>query len=118
MFSCGAWLMTRPYPIKYAQLLPITLMRFLEVAATAWEIAIKKAIGKLEAPDDLPEAIKALRFEPMPINISHAIKAGSLPRYHNDPFDRMIIAQSILEGLMVVTRDSRFFSYNILILPS
>lgn len=85
-------------------------------AASAWEIAIKKAVGKLEAPDDLQAAITASRFEPMPITFAHAMKAGALPRYHNDPFDRMLVAQSILEGLMLVTRDSRIPAYGIPIL--
>ena len=87
-------------------------------AASAWEIAIKKAVGKLEAPDDLQDAITASRFEPMPITIAHAMKAGALPRYHDDPFDRMLVAQSILEGLMLVTRDSRIPAYGIPILPA
>lgn len=87
-------------------------------AASAWEIAIKKAVGKLEAPDNLQDAITASRFEPMPITITHAMKAGALPKYHDDPFDRMLVAPSILEGLMLVTRDSRIPAYGIPILPA
>lgn len=65
-------------------------------AATVWEIAIKKAIGKLDSPDNLPEVLIACRFEVLPINIFHALQAGSLPRHHDDPFDRMLIAQAML----------------------
>ena len=86
-------------------------------AASAWEISIKKAAGKLEAPNDLPEAIAACRFEPLSISIYHAMKAGSLPRHHEDPFDRMLVAQSILESLTLVTRDARISAYGISILP-
>lgn len=87
-------------------------------AASGWEIAIKKAIGKLEAPDDLPEAILTCRFEPLSITLAHAMKAGSLSRHHDDPFDRMLIAQSILEGCTLVTRDRRMNAYGIPILPA
>jgi PIN domain nuclease of toxin-antitoxin system len=85
-------------------------------AASGWEIAIKKAIDKLEAPDDLLEAISICRFEPLSITFTHAMKAGSLPRHHDDPFDRMLIAQSILEGCILVTRDHRIKAYGISLL--
>jgi PIN domain nuclease of toxin-antitoxin system len=87
-------------------------------AASGWEIAIKAAIGKLEAPDDLPKAIATCRFEPLSMTLAHAMKAGSLPRHHDDPFDRMLIAQSILEGCTLVTRDHRMNAYGIPILPA
>lgn len=87
-------------------------------AASGWEIAIKQAIGKLEAPEDLPEAIALCRFEPIPITLAHAMKAGFLPRHHDDPFDRMLVAQSMLEGCTLVTRDSRINAYGISILPA
>jgi PIN domain nuclease of toxin-antitoxin system len=86
--------------------------------ASGWEIAIKKAIGKLEAPDDLLEAILACRFEPLPINFAHAMKAGSLPRHHDDPFDRMLIAQSIIEGCTLVTRDRQIKAYDVPLLAA
>jgi PIN domain nuclease of toxin-antitoxin system len=85
-------------------------------AASGWEIAIKAAIGKLEAPDDLPKAIAICRFEPLSMTLAHAMKAGSLPRHHDDLFDRMLIAQSILEGCTLVTRDRRMNAYDIPIL--
>jgi PIN domain nuclease of toxin-antitoxin system len=87
-------------------------------AVTGWEIAIKKAIGTLEAPDDLLEAIAVCRFEPLSITFTHAMKAGSLPRHHDDPFDRMLIAQSMLEGCTLVTHDRRMNAYGISILQA
>lgn len=84
--------------------------------ATAWEIAIKKALGKLTSPDNLPEVLVACRFEVLPITLSHALQAGALPRYHDDPFDRMLVAQAMLEGLTFVTGDSRIPAYGISIL--
>ena len=85
-------------------------------AATVWEIAIKKAIGKLDSPDNLPEVLIACRFEVLPINIFHALQAGALPRHHDDPFDRMLVAQAMLEDLTFATRDSKISAYGVSIL--
>ena len=74
-------------------------------AAVAWEIAIKKALGKLDAPDDLQDVMAAERFQPLPITIPHALAIAALPAIHQDPFDRIQIAQAKLENLTLVTRD-------------
>ena len=87
-------------------------------AASAWEISIKKALGKLAAPDDLEDQIYEGGFNALPISIAHAIAAGQLPRHHEDPFDRMLIAQAFAEGLTVVTRDKRFEDYGVALLPA
>jgi PIN domain nuclease of toxin-antitoxin system len=87
-------------------------------AASAWEIAIKKALGKLEAPDDLSNAIAVCRFKTLPVTVTHAMHAGALPKHHNDPFDRMLVAQSILEDLMLVTRDARIVAYEVSVMPA
>ncbi|HEY3631692.1 MAG TPA: type II toxin-antitoxin system VapC family toxin [Jatrophihabitantaceae bacterium] len=86
-------------------------------AASAWEIAIKRGQGKLEAPDDLADVITGEGFEALPITFEHAREAGALPRHHRDPFDRMLIAQARLERLTVVTVDSRFAKYDVELLP-
>lgn len=86
-------------------------------AASGWEIAIKKAAGRLEAPDDLVEAIEASDFDAVSISPAHALAAGALPAYHADPFDRMIIAQARAEALTVVTADRRFSAYDVALLP-
>jgi PIN domain nuclease of toxin-antitoxin system len=82
-------------------------------AASAWEISIKKALGKLAAPDDLEQQVQTGGFVPLPISIAHGIAAGQLPRHHEDPFDRMLIAQAVAEGLTIVTRDKRFDDYGV-----
>jgi PIN domain nuclease of toxin-antitoxin system len=87
-------------------------------AASAWEISIKKTLGKLLAPDDLEQQIRAGGFVGMPISITHAVAAGALARHHEDPFDRMLIAQAFAEGLTVVTRDERFNDYGVALLPA
>jgi PIN domain nuclease of toxin-antitoxin system len=80
-------------------------------AAVAWEIAIKKSLGKLEAPDDLEEMIAANRFSPLPVTIPHALGVMSLPDHHRDPFDRILIAQALHEGFRLVTRDQEIAKY-------
>jgi PIN domain nuclease of toxin-antitoxin system len=87
-------------------------------AASAWEISIKKALGKLSAPDDLEQQAEESGFSPLPITIAHALAAGRLPRHHDDPFDRMLIAQAFAEGLTIVTHDKRFADYNAPTLPA
>jgi PIN domain nuclease of toxin-antitoxin system len=87
-------------------------------AASAWEISIKKALGKLAAPDDLEQQVEAGGFVPLPISIAHGTAAGQLPHHHDDPFDRMLIAQAFAEGLTIVTRDKRFDDYGVAVLPA
>lgn len=88
-------------------------------AATVWEIAIKQALGKLEvASPDLVEEISANGFVELPITSRHALRAGGLPRHHDDPFDRMLVAQAAAEGLTLVSRDRSFAAYGVPILPA
>ncbi|MGH9125204.1 MAG: type II toxin-antitoxin system VapC family toxin [Acidimicrobiales bacterium] len=86
-------------------------------SASAWEIAIKKATGRLDTPDDLLEALDANEFATLPITIVHALAAGALPAHHSDPFDRMLIAQSRVEQLVLVSIDTRFRLYDVDLLP-
>ena len=87
-------------------------------AASAWEISIKKALGKLAAPDDLEQQVEEGGFVALPISLAHAVAAGRLPRHHDDPFDRMLIAQAIAEGLTIVTRGKRFDAYGAALLTA
>jgi len=82
-------------------------------AASVWEMSIKKAMGKLNVPDNLDEEIKLHRFTPLDINAEHAELAGQLPDIHKDPFDRMLIAQSIIEKLTLVSRDKLIANYKV-----
>jgi PIN domain nuclease of toxin-antitoxin system len=85
-------------------------------AATAWEIAIKKALGKLKAPDNYLEALARYRFTPLDITSEHALAAEHLPPHHGDPFDRFLVAQAILEKLTIVTHDERISAYSAAVL--
>lgn len=80
-------------------------------AAVAWEIAIKKALGKLDAPDNLEEVMVANRFLPMPVTIAHALGVLALPHHHHDPFDRLLVAQALQENLTFSSRDPHVSSY-------
>lgn len=82
-------------------------------AVTGWEIGIKKARGRLVAPDNLAAVVEEKRFEHLSLTFAHAERAAALPPHHRDPFDRMLIAQAQAEGLVLVTRDSRLADYEV-----
>lgn len=87
-------------------------------AATIWELSIKAALGKLDLGGaDLLQEIQENDFLELPMTGRHALAAAALPRHHDDPFDRMLIAQGRMEGLTIVTRDSAFRAYGAAILP-
>src|SRR5215210_4290589 len=78
-------------------------------AASAWEIAIKHALGKLRLPElpvaYVPARVTALGVQPLPIELQHALHVATLPAHHRDPFDRLLIAQAQLEDLPILTAD-------------
>lgn len=83
-------------------------------AVTVWEVEIKRALGRLDAGfADLVAEIEANRFAELPVGARHAEWAARLPRHHDDPFDRMLIAQAQVEGLVCVTRDPAFQAYGV-----
>jgi PIN domain nuclease of toxin-antitoxin system len=82
-------------------------------AATVWEIAIKRATGKLRFDRPIVTAVRALGFEILPVAGAHAEHAGGLPPHHNDPFDRLIVAQAYLEGMVLGTQDRRMLPYGV-----
>ena len=93
--------------------------RIIVSVVSVWEIAIKKALGKLEAPDNLKEMIADAEFELMPIDYEHAWQVKDLPPHHRDPFDRLLVSQATTENLTLVTRDSYLeVYYNVPILEA
>lgn len=80
-------------------------------AASGWEISIKKALGKLDAPDNLDAVVEDEGFAHLPITFYHAEQAGLLPPHHRDPFDRILLAQAQAEGLVLVTDDHMIRKY-------
>lgn len=82
-------------------------------SVSIWEISIKQALGKLIAPPDLLETVKSAGCLPLSISWLHANRAGALPAHHADPFDRLLIAQSQLESIPMITVDKVFAAYDV-----
>ena len=86
-------------------------------SASAWEISTKHRLGKLpeaeEIVRDFVDLLRQAQMIPLSVSIEHALKAGELPAHHRDPFDRMLIAQSMIEEMPIVTRDLAFAAYEL-----
>ncbi len=91
-------------------------------AASAWEIVIKHALGKLRLPEPpeqyVPSRMIALHTMPLPIEQVHALGAGALPAHHRDPFDRLLVAQARIERLPIMTADAVFDRYDVRVIKA
>lgn len=91
-------------------------------AVSSWEIAIKYELGKLPLPEPpnvyVPARITATGVTPLRVEHSHALTVSALPRHHRDPFDRLLIAQAVLEKVPIVTSDSAFDPYDVTVLSA
>jgi PIN domain nuclease of toxin-antitoxin system len=85
---------------------------------TPWELGIKRAMGKLDFPDDLVGAMVAEGFDVLPVLPAHAQLAPKLPPHHRDPFDRMLVAQANVEGLVLVSADRALRPYDVELLDA
>lgn len=109
------WCDRQPRSIKPALLAMLQDSRnevFVSVASV-WEIAIKRGRGKLNFPAPIAETVARLGFDLLPISGAHAEHAGGLPRHPGDPFDRLIVAQAYLEGLVLATSDRALGRYGV-----
>ena len=121
LIDTHAWLWLQSDPER----LPPSVLDMLEdlgndvfvSAASAWEIAVKHQSGRLRLPDPpltyVPRRMVDSGCKPLSIEHAHALRAGQLPRHHRDPFDRVMIAQSQILDLPVVTRDPAFSLYDV-----
>ncbi len=82
-------------------------------AATAWEVAIKSALGKIVVRGTVADAIGDYGFSALPITIDHADAVRALPAVHKDPFDRLLVVQAQMEDLAMVTHDPAFRRYGV-----
>jgi PIN domain nuclease of toxin-antitoxin system len=86
-------------------------------AVSAWEIATKVRLGRLpgalELAQDFVGHLQREGFQELPITVDHAIRAGLLPGSHQDPFDRMLVAQSLAENVSIVSNDEKFDAYHV-----
>ncbi|HKY55500.1 MAG TPA: type II toxin-antitoxin system VapC family toxin [Anaerolineales bacterium] len=89
---------------------------FLSVASV-WEISIKTAKGKLILPEVpahyILSRIGLYRFQPLPVHVSHAVRVYDLPRHHDDPFDRLLVAQSQVESIPLISTDAEIRKYEV-----
>ncbi len=82
-------------------------------AISVWEVEIKRALGKLDAPEGFAALCIERGFDALDITFRHAEVASALPPHHSDPFDRMLIAQAIAEDLELVTKDRAMSAYDV-----
>ena len=86
-------------------------------AASAWELAIKAALGKIELPEPVetyvPTRMARQGITALPITHAHALRVSTLPQHHRDPFDRLLIAQALVERLPILTADAAFDRYGV-----
>jgi PIN domain nuclease of toxin-antitoxin system len=89
-------------------------------AASGWEIAIKASLGKLKLPDDLQgfvsEQLRINAIHVLPIQMAHALHVYTLPGHHRDPFDRLLVAQSQLEQIPILTDDPQIAQYSVTVI--
>lgn len=110
------WAVTQPDRLaprlRDAILSPRTVV--LVSAASAWEIAIKQALGRLSFPLERFDAVmEETGFAQLVMTAAHAIEAGGLPRHHADPFDRMLVAQARLDDLLLASDDPLVAAYDV-----
>ena len=118
------WMQAEPERIGPAALTEISNERnalFLS-AASSWEIAIKARIGRLHLPETppvyVPDRMRASAVDGLAIEHQHALDVAMLDDHHRDPFDRIIICQSTIEGMPVITSDATFGRYDIDVLDA
>lgn len=91
-------------------------------AASAWEIAIKYALGRLQLPETpseyVPRLMRRTGTTPLPVQHRHALHVASLPLHHHDPFDRLLVAQAQLENVPIVTADPTLAAYHVKVIPA
>lgn len=119
---CWLWWLLEPEKLSKIAIDTISSRQnelYLSVASI-WEMGIKFKLGKLNLPVSpevlIPQQMEIDNIFPLLISVDHAITASTLPLYHKDPFDRMLIGQSQLESIKILTNDSVFSSYDVDIL--
>lgn len=87
-------------------------------AASTWELGLKMALGKLRLPADYTTQLLQQGLDELPVRVVHTVRAAQLPLLHNDPFDRLLIAQALVESLVLVTTDRQIVRYDVPVLDA
>jgi PIN domain nuclease of toxin-antitoxin system len=117
--GCWLWSLSEPEKLndRARDLLSAPANFVYLSAASSWEIAIKAAIGKLNLPEPadrfVPRRIASMGIRPLAIEHAHALRVCRLPPHHRDPFDRILIAQALMEKLTILTADRTFAAYKV-----
>ncbi|HVR28041.1 MAG TPA: type II toxin-antitoxin system VapC family toxin [Thermoanaerobaculia bacterium] len=121
---CWLWMQVAPerFGPESLELLRSLDNELLFSAASAWEIAIKHALGKLDLPQPpasyVPRRMRTSGVTPLPVYHHHALRVAELPDHHRDPFDRLLVAQAQIESVPLLTADPRFAAYDVEILAA
>ena len=120
LLDTHVWLWLQHSPERLGPALPAVAdpdNELLFSAASSWEIAIKYALGMLALPEPptsyVPDRIASSGVVPLAVQHSHALAVAALPLHHQDPFDRLLVAQAISEGASIVTSDEVFGAYDV-----
>ena len=121
LLDTQAWLWMQAAPERFNDealgLVEDAAVTLLFSSASSWEIAIKWSLGKLKLPeppeDYVPSRLRSSGVTPLPVEHSHALRVASLEQHHRDPFDRLLVAQSLVERVPILTADPLFARYPI-----
>jgi PIN domain nuclease of toxin-antitoxin system len=121
LLDTHVWLVLQTQPSRLCDdirsLLADPTSRLLLSTASAWEVAIKYALGKLPLPEPperyVPSRLRRDGVDPLPVGLSHALHVATLPGHHADPVDRLLVAQAQLEGAVLVTADPLMERYDV-----
>jgi len=122
--QCWLWMLATPERLSEAsrELVSDRNNELYLSAASAWEIAIKHGLGKLELPgppaDVVPLLMSKTDVRALPIQVSHALQVAQLPPHHGDPFDRLLVAQAQLENMPILTGDTQLAQYEVEVLEA
>lgn len=116
---CWLWMQAAPdrFSAEATQMLLDPRNELLLSAASSWEIAIKYALGKLPLPEPpatyVPSRMLSSGTVSLPVEHSHALHVADLPNHHRDPFDRLLVSQALLDGLVILTADPQLEPYGV-----
>jgi PIN domain nuclease of toxin-antitoxin system len=111
------WVAGRRLPRQAAALIEDPANEVFTSAASIWEIAIKAGLGRVDVdPGELVRSLESGGFTALPVTSRHAVAVAALPGIHGDPFDRLLVAQSQVEQMSLLTHDKVLLQYGALVI--